>query len=206
MVWKETLMAMTADWGISKIRKLEEIEFNCGFISRLSERCWLYYKDPRWLFTHLFFHFNERFPKHFIFANFQCLRCGECCNDQRAVYREDIETWMIDLRYDILEHVDCFEKGWCTSHCDLVEPCDDCDDTIKEIVTNSYSGRCPFVRKVRNKPYYKCRIHDTRPEECRGYLCEKSLLIAYLNWDDIEELIREIGIEQLRSLWKRGRR
>lgn len=112
---------------------------------------------------------------------------------------------MTDLRYDILEHVDCFEKGWCINHSDLVEPCEDCDNAIKEIVTDSYSGRCPFVRKVRNKPYYECRIHDTSTEECRGYLCEKSLPVAHLNWIDVEDLIQRIGLKQYRSLTKRER-
>jgi hypothetical protein len=201
LVWKETLMALTTDWGYSKMQESEKNQFNCGFISRLNERCWLFYKDPKWLFTHLFQHFSERFPRHFIFANFQCLRCGQCCDDERSVYKEDIKRWIIDLRFDILQHVDCFDKGWCADHINL-EPCEDCDNAGKEIV-GIYDGRCPFVRKVRNKPYYECRIHDTETEECSGYLCEKSLPVAHLNWFDVDDLIQRIGLERYRSLTKK---
>lgn len=193
MVWNETMMHEVVRFRRTddgKIIRVDEEKINCTFNSRLLERdFWLYFNHPGQIFIYLYQHFNSKFPKHFIFANFQCLRCGECCNDQREVSREDIERWMTDLRYYILEYVDCFGKGWCINYCDLVEPCEDCDNTIKEIVTDSYSGRCPFVRKVRDKPYYECRIHDTSPEGCRGYLCEKSLLIAHVNWGNIEELI-----------------
>jgi len=173
MVWKETMMREVVRFrqlDDGKIIRQEE-EFNATFNSRLLERdFWLHFNDPRQIFIYLYLHFNLKFPRHFIFANFQCLRCGKCCDHERVVCREDIERWMTDLRYDILEHVDCFEKGWCINHCDFVEPCEDCNNAIKEIVTIRSSGRCPFVRKVRNKPYYECRIHDTAPEECRGYL------------------------------------
>ena len=43
MVWKETLMAWTMDWGYGKTQDAKRTKFNCGFISRLNERCWLYY-------------------------------------------------------------------------------------------------------------------------------------------------------------------
>ena len=196
MVWKDTMMYETRNGN-----------FSCTFNSRLLERdSWLYFNEPRQIFIYLYQHFNLRFPRHFIFANFQCLRCGECCNHERAVYKEDIERWIMDLRFDILEHVDCFDKNdWCINQINL-EPCDDCDHTIKEIVTIHWSGRCPFVRKVRNKPYYKCRIHDTTPEECFGYLCKKSLSVAHINWNDVEDLIQKIGMERFESTIKRERR
>jgi len=174
----------------------------CVFNSGLLERdFWLHFKEPREIFIHLFQHFNSKFPKHFIFANFQCLRCGVCCNDEKGVYKEDIERWIMDLRFDILEHIDCFDKGWCVNHINL-EPCEDCDSAIKEIVS-IYNGKCPFVRKVRNKPYYKCRIHDTKPEECSGWLCDKSLPVAHLNWTGVEDLIQGIGLMRYKTLIKR---
>lgn len=158
-------MTLTIDWGISKIQRPEDANFNCGFISRLNERCGLYYEDPKWLFDYLFMYFNASFPRHFVFANFRCLRCGELCNDEKNVYREDIKRWMIEAQHDILAHVDCLaSNGWCFDLSDLIEPCEDCRGGF--IVTHArLTGRCPFVRKVRNKPYYKCRIHNTSPEE-----------------------------------------
>lgn len=203
MVWKETLMAMTADWGFCKKREPKE-KFECGFVSRLNERCELHYKNPKWLFTYLFQHLNERFPKHFLFANFQCLRCGELCGEAKDVYREDVKRWMIELRFDILEHVDCWSKrGFCIGLSDLFEPCDGCKGG--ELVTFSKNWKCPFLRKVRNKPYYECRIHETTIEECRGYLCEKSVPVAHLNWIDVDDLIGRIGLEQYRLLRARKR-
>jgi len=205
MVWKRTVMALTTDWGLSKTQESEKTGFNCGFVSRLNDRCWLSYKDPNWLFTYLFIYFNDRFPKHFVFANFQCLRCGELCGDQKEVYREDIERWMIELQYDILCYVECWSKnGFCADLSDLPEPCEDCQGGV--ILTSSSSGRCPFVRKVRNKPYYKCRIHDTSSEECSGYLCEKSVPISNLKFADIEGLINKIGLRRYKVLVKQKRR
>jgi len=29
--------------------------------------------------------------------------------------------------------------------------------------------RCPWLRKIRNKPFFKCRIYDVRPEVCRKF-------------------------------------
>ena len=155
MVWKGTVMALATDWGFSKSQGSEKATFDCGFVSRLNDRCGLSYKDPKWLFRNLFTYFNDSFPKHFVFANFQCLRCGELCDDQRDVYREDIKRWMIEFRYDILCHVRCWSKdGFCAYLSNLHEPCEGCRGGM--IVAFSMSGRCPFVRKVRNKPYYKC--------------------------------------------------
>lgn len=208
MVWKETMMHEVVRFrqlDDGKIIMLKEEKFNSTFNSRFLERkFWLYFNDPRQIFIYLYQHFNLKFPRHFIFANFQCLRCGELCNNQREVQREDIERWMNKLRYDILEYVDCWLKnGRCFHLSDLLQPCEECWGGI--IITLSSSGRCPFLRKVKNKPYYKCRIHDTSPETCRGYLCEKSLPIAHVNWDNIEELIEKIGTERLGRLWKRKR-
>jgi hypothetical protein len=205
MVWKETVLALATDWGFSKTQTSEQATFGCGFVSRLNDRCCLSYKDPGWLFTHLFMHFNDRFPKHFFFANFQCLRCGQSCTDERLVDEEDIRRWVAEGRYDILQHVECFQKDeWCANVIDI-EQCGDCENTGKEIVTNSYSGRCPFVRKVRKKPCYKCRIQSTKTEECSGYLCEKSLSFAHINYHCIEELIALMSQERFVSLLQKQR-
>jgi hypothetical protein len=113
------------------------------------------------------------------------------------VDEEDIKRWITEGRFDILQHVECFEKDSLCGNIIEIEQCEDCENTGKEIVANAGSGRCPFVRKVRKKLFYKCRIHSTKTEECRGYLCEKSLSFAHLNYNDVEELIALVGMEQL---------
>jgi len=188
-------------------------EFICTFNTRFFEnreysRGWLHFNDPREIFIYLFQHFNSRFPRHFIFASFQCLQCGECCNwDWRDVYREDIKKWIVESRYDILRHVSCSEYRdarrivYCASrflHYDFENPCQNCRGG--DLVPLPYSGRCRFLKKVRNKPYYECKIHDTTPEDCSGYLCEKSLPVAHLNWINVEDLIQKIGLEQYQAL------
>jgi len=133
----------------------------------------------------------------------KCLRCGECCDNERTVYRSDIERWMTIGRFDILKHVFCSKKwDWCINHV-YDEPCEDCSSA--KIVSASWSLRCLLLRKVPNKPYYTCRIHNTKPEECLGYFCEKSLPVAHLDWVDVENLIQKIGIEQYKSLIGRKR-
>jgi len=29
--------------------------------------------------------------------------------------------------------------------------------------------KCPFSRKVKNKPEYRCKINETKPDRCRKY-------------------------------------
>jgi len=178
-------------------------EMECTFASRLLDRNSLILTDDILkIFQELRFTFNDRFPKHFCFANFQCLRCGQRCNDQRVVRTEDIRRWFNEERFDILEHVYCYEKGDFCGAITYIDPCNNCSTTSKDIVTNRPSARCPFVRKVRNKPYYKCRIHGTKTEECAGYLCMKSVPVAHLNWNDVDELIAMIGLEKYLDLTK----
>lgn len=46
----------------------------------------------------------------------------------------------------------------------------------------------------------------TVPEECPGYLCEKSLPIAHINWVGVDDLIHKIGIEKFGFTIKKGLR
>jgi Fe-S-cluster containining protein len=38
--------------------------------------------------------------------------------------------------------------------------------------------RCPWLRKLPKKERYKCRIHDVRPEICRGYPVDIDQMIS----------------------------
>jgi Fe-S-cluster containining protein len=200
MVWKKAMMYAKKEW------KRDE-DFDMWTNSRFNDDYGLYYKDPLQVFG-LMQHLSLKFPRHFIFGNFQCLRCGECCHwDSRHIYRNDIKRWILESRYDILSHVSC--PRWskvkfvsCASrflHYAEQDPCENCHGGDIHPVNE---GKCPFVRKVKNEPYYKCRIHDTVPEECSEWLCRKSLSISQLNWNNMEELIQKIGIERYTLLIK----
>jgi len=186
------------------IELLQENEkIMCEFVSRLFQRDLLIHVDDALkLFQEWGATFNHMFPKHFLFANFQCLRCGQCCRDQIGVEAEDIQRWLDAMRIDILACVDCYKRG---NLCAIVSNdtlCADCFEARKETVAGGHSMRCPFVRKVRKKPYYYCRIHATRPEGCSGYLCMKSLPVAHLNWSNLEELIARVGLQRYLDLTK----
>jgi len=103
-------------------------------------------------------------------VDFRCLRCGKCCDHERDAYAEDIERWIGEERYDILEHVFCYPRSaFCANV--LPHPCQDCSKTEKVIVNRSDSTECPFLRKVRNKTYYECIIHSTKPKDCADWIC-----------------------------------
>lgn len=160
----------------------------------------------KWIFKYLYQHFSVDFPRHLIFANFQCIRCGRCCGwDGRHVYSEDIIKWIKQRRYDILSHVICPEQSRnkvmsCGNHLlyfDQRKPCQKCHGGD---IIPSNGGKCPFIAKVRNRPYYRCTIQDSKPRECSEYSCEKSLSVSYRKWNNVEELIQKIGIQQYLSL------
>jgi len=94
-----------------------------------------------------------------------CKRCGFCCKYYEGLLwaeREDIERWKKEKRYDILKYIEGAEINGKIEYFD-------------ELWFNPKTGdetyRCPFLRKVRNKPIYKCKIHETKPNECREFYC-----------------------------------
>lgn len=96
--------------------------------------------------------------------SFECRRCGKCCLDESfmgtlSATKEDIERWIIEDRWDILNYCDIYYH------------------TNSEILGGDLwidpSGReylqCPFVRKIRDKDEYECLINETKPEVCKNY-------------------------------------
>jgi len=147
---------------------------------------WCYLKDPKDAFRFVLYLDEKHFPKHFIFSNFQCLRCGLCCKnyDCAEIERGQIEEWELEGREDILKYIwlpDGFSCG--------------------EVENPSWRG-CPFCRKAKGKPYYNCKIHFAKNHlpVCKAYLCSKSIPVAHLNYESVEELIELIGIERYYSL------
>jgi len=69
----------------------------CTFASRLLERnLWIFTTDFKLIFTALAQTFNSEFPRYFLFANFRCLRCGECCRYFMPVrvHSLEIKKWI----------------------------------------------------------------------------------------------------------------
>ena len=156
-----------------------------------------YFRDPKDIFSlnlHEYAHVGDKpFPKHFFFANFQCLRCGLCCKNYEAVeiYPEQVEKWELEGREDILKHI------WTLR-----------DNSgrivIAEVFSRSWRG-CPLCRKITGKPYYYCRIQSAKKNipVCKAYLCSKSLPVAHLNYKDVDELIELIGVDGYYALIER---
>lgn len=88
-----------------------------------------------------------------------CTGCGKCCTNasymgSMAATREDMERWRKEGRDDILQYA--AELPHLGSADLWIHP-----------VSGLELTRCPFVRKSGSR--YICKIHDTRPEVCRGY-------------------------------------
>jgi hypothetical protein len=182
MVWKDNLFVNDIPKTFEGFMdKVFGYEVDIGFIHFFDFR--LYYpENPQDVFA-LGLHIDEKhFPKHFLFANFQCLRCGLCCKNYEDVEITEetlIMKWEREKRDDILGHMWVNEKG--IFHA--------------EIVPVGYLG-CPLCRKVKGKPYYYCRIQRSKDylHVCKAYLCSKSIPVANLNYKDIDELISIIGL------------
>lgn len=91
---------------------------------------------------------------------FECKQCGKCCLEFEHLWvatPEDVERWEREGREDILQYVDIirFENG-----------------ILAEIWIDKYGepmARCPFLKKVRKRRKYKCKIHETKPEACKDF-------------------------------------
>lgn len=87
-----------------------------------------------------------------------CTRCGKCClkvDYMESLYATpaDVARWKSEGRLDILQYAWVMVSG--------------ADLWFSE--NGEQLPRCPFLRKDRGRNTYKCLIHETRPEVCRGY-------------------------------------
>ena len=95
---------------------------------------------------------------------FKCKQCGNCCLKLRDAVEicatdKDMRMWEREGREDILEWVDPIPIGESKFVYDIwISP-----------VTGEDVQRCPWLRKLRGKDKYFCRIHDVKPEHCRKY-------------------------------------
>lgn len=89
-----------------------------------------------------------------------CERCGNCCDERVAsglsASSEDLKNWE-DNNPNILKYTHKVHEAL------------DCADLWFSPITGQELERCPWLRKDRNKPTYKCLIHDLKPEVCSSY-------------------------------------
>lgn len=191
MVWKDNFLVngipKTLEGFIDEVFGLEKAVHSDFFLFTFPL---FHFKNPKDIFD-LGLHLDEKhFPKHFFFANFQCLRCGLCCKNYEcvAVDWNQVNKWIVEDREDILQYVVGLNLPF-----------------FPEIYPRAMIG-CPMSRKVKNKAYYICKINDVKEyiPVCKSYLCSKSIPIAHLNYKDIDELIQKIGIDEYYSLIERN--
>ena len=95
----------------------------------------------------------------------QCTQCGKCCLKYSAgaglgsATERDLLIWESE-RPEILKYTDFLGDLW-------ISP-----------ITGEEMVRCPWLRKLPKKERYKCRIHDVRPEICRGYPVDIDQMIS----------------------------
>ena len=190
MVWKDNLLVddepMTLEGFLDHVFSIS-VDLQAIHLADI-RLC--YFKSPKDIFT-LGFHLDAKhFPRHYFFANFQCLRCGLCCKNYDSVEvtsKEQVEKWENEGREDVLNHLDVMIDEPGLFHA--------------EIVSKSWTG-CPMCRKAIGKQYYSCRVQSAKEHipVCKSYLCSKSIPVAHLNFTDIDGLMRTIGLKEYYAL------
>ena len=130
-----------------------------------------------------------------------CERCGSCCVQIGYINprEEDIKRWVRGSRYDILEYCEGWQEDcWLWDEQELISYLRDC--TNSEMWFDPRTGEelslCPFLRKVRRKEQFECRIHDTKPLMCQEYIC---------NPKDMKKIIKRSFSENLKLYRKKKR-
>ncbi len=117
---------------------------------------------------------------------FKCQQCGKCCERGRpplSATQEDLKRWKKERRKDILKYVDFISVTVCPKCRKGVltgkGTCITCGLKAKEEIiamdlwfdfaTGNELERCPFLQKVRNQNKYQCRIHETKPRNCKEF-------------------------------------
>jgi len=105
----------------------------------------------------------------------KCKRCGRCCIIEGRILgieKTDLKRWMTQNRSDILEHL----RIWLIND-EKIRGTELKTEQLEQINFTegwfSPKGRrlnkCPFLKKEKNKPEFKCLIHDTKPNRCRDF-------------------------------------
>jgi Fe-S-cluster containining protein len=121
---------------------------------------------------------------------FDCVRCGRCClyaGPILHIEQVDVDRWCKEGRQDILSKLfqshficeDC-EEEWPSHAGNKCPSCGNRSDVgsyywldsrapLHPLAQLMASPRCPFLKKVRKKDEYFCKIHDTKPEICMDF-------------------------------------
>jgi Fe-S-cluster containining protein len=117
---------------------------------------------------------------------FECQQCGKCCESLGSTLsatKEDFKRWKKEKREDILKYIEPISVRLCPK-CKkgvLTEKglCVTCGIKAKEEilvmdlwidhVTGEELDKCPFLVKVRNQNKYRCRIQETKPQNCKEF-------------------------------------
>ena len=87
---------------------------------------------------------------------FKCIKCGQCCISQEYIdiCEEDLSRWFEEGEFNLASEDMLFEWDYFGS---------------SGIYKNATTSRCPFLRKVRGKNQYYCKIHHTKPITCQRF-------------------------------------
>lgn len=91
---------------------------------------------------------------------FECKRCGECClrTEHADICDEDIKNWKEKGRDDLYTKEMLIEWDYFGA---------------SGLFKNQNTSICPFLRKVKGKKAYYCKINDMKPIFCRQFPKDK---------------------------------
>ncbi len=95
-----------------------------------------------------------------------CKNCGKCCIEMGwkiFATPDDIVRWIKEGRQDILKHVLVYE------YYDILHGYVFEGGEVWFDENGRKLERCPFIKERDGKIY--CRIHETKPQQCREYRC-----------------------------------
>ena len=106
-------------------------------------------------------------------GSYECEQCGNCCRASSATVwasGADVVRWLRERRHDIIRHFALHLPGGDRlSALGMILDARNSDDRVymRSPETGEPYECCPFLDQDGAK--FRCRIHATKPERCRGY-------------------------------------
>jgi Fe-S-cluster containining protein len=121
-----------------------------------------------------------------------CERCGSCCLQISGISNitdEDIRRWVEDSRFDILYYCEGWQEDCCLWKEEEIIRYLNKDTNMEMWHDNGVEiFLCPFLRH--GKKQFRCRIHDTKPQMCRAYICDPKDMVRIVK-RTFEENLKE---------------